>query len=204
MTLDKSLHPGGNPGANLGSISHRCHAILVSFIQELTHETIHLLMGCRKGGSQLNDGKASHHPGPWVLEDIRDVFQRIRLARVPCPSAGSTHVSAPETCRPYDAVPRTLHSGTFPSYTSTYPVRRRQQSTLALHHGFRISDTHLLLGLRVDRSEDGRGRRRGGRVRARGPLSHARRKGCSREFLLPGEGGEVSARAARWCTAPRC
>ena len=139
-----------------------------------------------------------------VLEDIRDVFQRIRLARVPYPSAGSTHVSAPETCRPYDAVPRTLHPGTFPSYTSTYPVRRRQQSTLALHHGFRISDTHLLLGLRVDRSEDGRGRRRGGRVRARGPLSHARRKGCSREFLLPGEGGEVSARAARWCTAPRC
>ena len=25
-------HPGGNPGANLKSISHRCHPILVAFV----------------------------------------------------------------------------------------------------------------------------------------------------------------------------
>ena len=30
------LHPGGNPGANLKSISHRCHPILVAFVWELT------------------------------------------------------------------------------------------------------------------------------------------------------------------------
>ena len=28
-------HPGGNPGANLKSISHRCHPILVAFVWEL-------------------------------------------------------------------------------------------------------------------------------------------------------------------------
>ena len=28
-------HPGGNPGANLKSISHRCHSILVAFVWEL-------------------------------------------------------------------------------------------------------------------------------------------------------------------------
>jgi len=29
-------HPGGNPGANLKSISLRCHPILVAFVWELT------------------------------------------------------------------------------------------------------------------------------------------------------------------------
>ena len=33
-------HPGGNPGANLKSISYRCHPILVAFVWELTKETI--------------------------------------------------------------------------------------------------------------------------------------------------------------------
>jgi len=40
-------HPGGNPGANLKSISHRCHPILVV---ELTKETIDLPLGCLQGG----------------------------------------------------------------------------------------------------------------------------------------------------------
>jgi len=40
------LHPGGNPGANLKSISHRCHPILVAFLWELTKETIDLPLGC--------------------------------------------------------------------------------------------------------------------------------------------------------------
>ena len=30
------FHPGGNPVANLKSISHRCHPILVAFVWELT------------------------------------------------------------------------------------------------------------------------------------------------------------------------
>ena len=44
------LHPGGNPAANLKSISHRCHPILVAFAWELTKETIHLPLGCLQGG----------------------------------------------------------------------------------------------------------------------------------------------------------
>ena len=47
-----SSHPGGNPGANLKSISHRCHPILVAFVWELTEETIHLPLGCLEGGSR--------------------------------------------------------------------------------------------------------------------------------------------------------
>ena len=32
-------HPGGNPGANLKSISHRCHPFLVAFVWKLTKKT---------------------------------------------------------------------------------------------------------------------------------------------------------------------
>ena len=45
-----AIHPGANPGANLKSISHRCHPILVAFVWELTKETIHLPLGCLQGG----------------------------------------------------------------------------------------------------------------------------------------------------------
>ena len=43
-------HPGGNPGANLKSISHKCHLFEVAFVWELTKETIHLPLGCLQGG----------------------------------------------------------------------------------------------------------------------------------------------------------
>ena len=56
----RTTHPGGNPGANLKSISHRCHPILsishrchpilVAFVWELTNETIDLHLGCLQGG----------------------------------------------------------------------------------------------------------------------------------------------------------
>jgi len=45
------VHPGGNSGANLKLISHRCHPILVAFLWELTQETIYLPLGCLQGGS---------------------------------------------------------------------------------------------------------------------------------------------------------
>ena len=41
--------PGGNPGANLKSISHRCCLREVAFEWELTKETIHLPLGCLQG-----------------------------------------------------------------------------------------------------------------------------------------------------------
>jgi len=46
------LHPGGDPGANLKSISHRCRPILVAFVWQLTKETINLPLGCTQGGSR--------------------------------------------------------------------------------------------------------------------------------------------------------
>jgi len=50
LTLS-SLHPGGNPGANLKPISHRCYRFEVAFVWELTKETIHLPLGCLQGGN---------------------------------------------------------------------------------------------------------------------------------------------------------
>ena len=42
--------PGGDPGANLKTISHMCHLILVAFVWELAEETIDLPLGCLQGG----------------------------------------------------------------------------------------------------------------------------------------------------------
>ena len=39
------IHPGGNPGANLESISPRCHPILMACTWELTEETLDLPLG---------------------------------------------------------------------------------------------------------------------------------------------------------------
>ena len=44
-------HPGGNPGENLKSISHRCYLREVTFELELTGETMYLPLGCLQGGS---------------------------------------------------------------------------------------------------------------------------------------------------------
>ena len=42
ITLKPRVHPGGNPGANLKPITHRCHPILVAFLWELTKETTYI------------------------------------------------------------------------------------------------------------------------------------------------------------------
>ena len=44
------LHPGGKPGANPKSISHRCYLFGVAFVWQLTQETIVLPLGCLQGG----------------------------------------------------------------------------------------------------------------------------------------------------------
>ena len=55
-----TVHPGDNPGANLKSISHRCHLILVAFVWELTQETIHLRLGCLDADSTVCGQDAGH------------------------------------------------------------------------------------------------------------------------------------------------
>jgi len=52
-TARAGSHPGGNPRANLKSIPHRCHPILVAFVWELTKETIDFPLGCLQGGIQV-------------------------------------------------------------------------------------------------------------------------------------------------------
>jgi len=49
-----SHHPGGNPWANLKSISHRCYLEEVAFVWELTEETIVLPLGCLQGGVRFH------------------------------------------------------------------------------------------------------------------------------------------------------
>ena len=44
-------HPGGNPGANRKSISHKCYRFEVAIVWEFTKETIVLPLGCLQGGS---------------------------------------------------------------------------------------------------------------------------------------------------------
>ena len=54
--LKDLTHPGGNPGANLKSISHRCYLREVVFEWELTKETIYLTLGCLQGGKASRGG----------------------------------------------------------------------------------------------------------------------------------------------------
>ena len=49
-----SFHPGGNPGENLRSTSHRCYLREVACEWELTKETIYLPLGCLQGGLLSN------------------------------------------------------------------------------------------------------------------------------------------------------
>ena len=50
VLLSSNSRPGGNPGVNLKSISHRCYLREVAFEWELTKETIFLPLTCLQGG----------------------------------------------------------------------------------------------------------------------------------------------------------
>ena len=78
------VHPGGNPGANLKSISHRCHPVLVAFVWELTKETIDLPRGCLQGGPQKSAGRlgtSSHRVSGYAHNK-----KRCEAARQPRPA----------------------------------------------------------------------------------------------------------------------
>jgi len=57
LNAKEQSHPGGNPGANLKSISHRCYLFEVAFVWELTTETIDLPLGCPQGGPEVVAGE---------------------------------------------------------------------------------------------------------------------------------------------------
>ena len=45
-----TCHPGGNSGANLESIFHRCHLREVVFEWEMAEESVYLPLECLQGG----------------------------------------------------------------------------------------------------------------------------------------------------------
>ena len=53
--ITEYTHPGGNPGVNVESISHRCHPIPVVFVWELTKETMHMPLDFLQGGVVYED-----------------------------------------------------------------------------------------------------------------------------------------------------
>ena len=55
---EMGCHPGGNPGANLKLISHRCYLFAVAFVWELNEETIVLPLGCLQGGEESKREKS--------------------------------------------------------------------------------------------------------------------------------------------------
>ena len=67
-------HPGGNPGANLRSISHRCCLREVAFEWELTKETIYSPLGCLQGGNEVKHFACFGFPflGDFVRTSICD------------------------------------------------------------------------------------------------------------------------------------
>ena len=46
----QGVHPGGNSGAKLKSIPHRCYLFEVAFVMQLTKENIVLPLCCLQGG----------------------------------------------------------------------------------------------------------------------------------------------------------
>ena len=54
-------HPGGNPGANLMYISHRCYLREVAFEWELTNETFNLPLACLQGGPENSHDQNTSH-----------------------------------------------------------------------------------------------------------------------------------------------
>ena len=48
--LQVHFHPEVELRANLQSISHRCHPVLVAFVRKLTQETMNLPLGGLQGG----------------------------------------------------------------------------------------------------------------------------------------------------------
>ena len=69
-------HPGGNPWANLKSISHRCYLFEVAVVWALTKETIVLPLGCLQGGSCMR-GVYTH---PATLLKATVAFRSVRSA----------------------------------------------------------------------------------------------------------------------------
>ena len=80
------FHPGFNQGANIESISQRCHPVLVAFVWELTKDTINLPLGCLQGGEMAPTSpfEVRAHAG-LTFDGFRQLLARVvHLGRSTC------------------------------------------------------------------------------------------------------------------------
>jgi len=89
IAISSCSHPGGNQGANLKSISHRCHPILVEFAWNLTNKNIYLPLDCLQGGM-------------GVARDLGDQLAELDIA---VPDTAPAPRNAPQLSHPA-ALPR--------------------------------------------------------------------------------------------------
>ena len=115
------LHPGGNSGANVKSISQTCYRFEVAFVWELTKETIGLPLGCLQGGFPRRNPPTHPPERPASASLCRSVFGAERSFRT-CLSRW-TH----------------LGEGASASRTCKRPCTRR--STLEVSHGQILSQS---------------------------------------------------------------
>ena len=100
---DALVHPGSNPGANLKSISHRCHPILVAFVWESTKVTTNIAPGLppgrlerwgRAGERAGNGGRGlafkAHRPFYRSTLGSRVMQKEKRGCGCPCPQGRET------------------------------------------------------------------------------------------------------------------
>ena len=134
----EARHPGGNPGANLKSICHRCHPILVAFVWELTKETIDLPLGCLQGGATskavpVSTLSVSPNSIPAQLMVSRKWYSALSS------SASSLHLSpSPSLSRRH---PFSLSYLTH-IHTLSLSLARSLSISLSLYHSFTHSHAH--------------------------------------------------------------
>jgi len=61
-------HPGGDPGANLKSISHRCYLEEVACVLELTKETIDSSLGCLQASPHPSFSSSASSAAPIRIQ----------------------------------------------------------------------------------------------------------------------------------------
>ena len=146
------IKPGGNPGANLRSISHRCYLREVVFEWELKKETIYLPQSCLQGSKGLKKAIRSYFEGWREDEAAREEGASI--------AAGNSIMSLSSLSLAH------THTHTRPlSLTHTITLSLAHTHSLSLSHTF-LSRTHPLShfeGWRVDEAA-----REAGALRAAG------------------------------------
>ena len=134
------FHPGGNPGANLKSNSHKYYLEEVANVWELTKETIHLPLGCLQGGWSEPTGSARNPSSCWVRR-LHWGWRATAIGRVGSVSAergmgtlplgGRRHRAVTtRTFPPHSVPPTSLRPTALPSCPRTPPTHDHRLGAL--------------------------------------------------------------------------